>query len=416
MPRPKYTVLEKQDAMMVMDRSKDLILSLLPLLSVLLQLNMLASLLALFPSLLAAVRLYTRNKKKLTDKFRRADGLVSPRLTGWKSLPPELREDVTLKPWCRFKMEHLKEIWSELERDLPASGKLRWPLEGRSYHVYGAFESFLLTLHRHAHPETFRENVHTFGMVEERQSEAVLAFLSHIHSTYGHSLKDMKRWAFLSEQSQDAYLARGFPMPHCFGNIDGKLYRTGRAIDPVIEDATFNFHHHAHGLVYLAIIAACGIHIGFFGPGPGGRNDGQHYNHFNVYDQLQALSDATNALLGTNSLWYTFSDGAFPASDHLMKGFINPAPGGPQAHFNHVANAGGRVTVEHGFHCQVSQFPFIDTFRKMKVSQQAYKLIYESTAIFHNIHVSAYGNQVGAGMHVAPPTLQKLFEVMRQPV
>ncbi len=170
------------------------------------------------------------------------------------------------------------------------------------------------------------------------------------------------------------------------------------------------------GVRQLELTPYCPHHPSPFSAGPGGRNDGQHYAYFQIYNQLAALSAATNALLGTAFQWYTFTDGAFPASFHLRKGFINPAPGGNLAAFNHAANAGGRVTVEHGFHCQIAQFPFADTYRKMKVSQQNYRDIYAGVAMFHNIHCSVYGNQVGAYCEVRPPTLEKLFAVMRLPV
>ena len=111
----------------------------------------------------------------------------------------------------------------------------------------------------------------------------------------------------------------------------------------------------------------------------------------------------------------TFTDGAFPASFHLRKGSSTRLPGQSGL----VQQRGQRWRTchrRHGFHCQIAQFPFADTYRKMKVSQQNYRDIYAAVAMFHNIHCSVYGNQVGAFCEVRPPTLERLFAVMRLPV
>jgi hypothetical protein len=112
---------------------------------------------------------------------------------------------------------------------------------------------------------------------------------------------------------------------------------------------------------------------------------------------------------GTAANWCVGGDLAYPLSVHMQRGVIDaqsPAELNYNKDFNTV-----RVAVEHDFHCLVSLFPYVDTYRKMKVLQNACRLRYSAAVIMHNWHVCCYGNQVGAYFGVLPPTLQQYFGV-----
>jgi hypothetical protein len=271
MPRPKYTHLEKLDARTHMSHRLRLMLAIIPVVQFIFTLHLtpaiLLLVLPLLQSLVEHYTVYLANKRKLTDTWDLADGLIPGNRIRDLAALKACGTDMDFKLWFRFKYDDLERMWREIERDLPADPYLRWPLHGSKKHKYLAFEGWIISLYRYSHLETLATNKKRFGLVDARQSECSSAFLHWFNSTYGHSLTDMKRWAFLSEQSSNAYLSKGFPMPNCHSNTDGKLYRTGRPINRYVEAAVFNFHHLQHGCVYIAIIAACGIHIGFFGPG-----------------------------------------------------------------------------------------------------------------------------------------------------
>jgi hypothetical protein len=232
---------------------------------------------AYFPLLLAFLGmltdrvqcLYAEREIQVARWNRGAALLGLSRLVSWDQI--EHYDDVWFKGMFRFKLDQLKEVFAHLREDMPADGNLRWPMFQQPgvrnhCHVYNQLECFLMALHRFATCETLLNNARFFALVDERQSEAVNAFCTFMYFRYHHCLKDLKRWAFLSGVSAWTYLQKGYPVPGCVGCLDGKLYRTGRPIDFDVENAVFSFHHRAHGIVFLLIVAPCGLHIGFFGP------------------------------------------------------------------------------------------------------------------------------------------------------
>ena len=87
----------------------------------------------------------------------------------------------------------------------------------------------------------------------------------------------------------------------------------------------------------------------------------------------------------------------------MLKGIIGPA-NAMEKEFNHACNK-VRVAVEHIFNVLVSNFPYVDTARKMKIMLQPVALKDKCAVIFHNWHTCIYGNQISEYFGVCPPSL-----------
>ena len=235
------------------------------------------------------------------------------------------------------------------------------------------------------------------------------AFVCHLYDTFAYQTQKLSRWDFIAKQTADAFAAKGLPFLNCFGLLDGKLYGTTRPGDPDIENAAFSGYKRRHGQTYQAFVAACGLHIGWFGPGEGtNHTDSWHYANEDLHGQIHRGAAAAAALHGAGP-WCIFSDGAYPHSAKLQKGYMGNLTA-DERRFNSRCNK-TRVAVEWDFHGQVAQFPFVDTARKQLMQLSPVALNVHAALVFHNWWVCCYGGQLCGYFQAEPPTLARYFQV-----
>jgi hypothetical protein len=231
-----------------------------------------------------------------------------------------------------------------------------------------------------------------------------------LYNTYRRQTQDLANWAFLFRESADAYHAKGFPYEDCFCMLDGKLFRTARPISQPTENSAFSGHKKQHGNNYQTFAIAHGLTIGFFGPGEGSNHtDAWHYHNERLHDQMLAAVGAAVALFGPAN-WCGFSDGAYPISAVMQKGFAGVRTR-DQDRFNGRCNRTGRVSVEWNFHVICSNFPFIDTYRKQQILSNATGVWTHNAMMLSNWWVCCNGGLLPSFFDVEPPTLETYFRV-----
>lgn len=338
--------------------------------------------------------------------FNRGElGKGMPRFTEYAQL--EMHGEQKTKTDFTFFLVEIKRLMKLLQ--LPASGTFRWPLQGAKFHTYNCFECLLITLYRLHEGASFRCMCDIFGLAECRLSEAFNVFTKFLHDTYVGQLHDLSLWAHLAKESARAFSNKGFPLKNCFAFLDGKIYRTCKPEDAEAEHYSWCDPKKKNGYNYQAFIAACGLHIGFFGPGDARRVDAYHYRNMGLHDQIVHASQECELQHGEGG-FHTFSDGGYPISEHNLVGYKGNKTD-DQSAFNHSCHGKGRVGVEWKFANKLQQYPMVDNFKKMKQHLSATAHWTYATAIIHNWHVCCYGGQVSSYFNVEPPSLREYFTV-----
>jgi hypothetical protein len=315
----------------------------------------------------------------------------------------------------RFEKQYLIKIVQHLLPITPAGeGVLAWP-RGKppsECHTYNILEALLGTLNQLAQSHTLFAMGSTFGHSEERLSEMINSFtyfLIEDTTEFSAKLQNLEAWASLSAETADAFQRVGFPYENCFLLIDGKIFRTAKANDLLIEHASFSYHSKCNGQNFQLVVGAHGVVLGFWGPDGGRTPDANQYRDYGIEEQIEAADAAAQRLFPNRNYqlsgFHCFGDGAYPRSMHMQKGLISPSTRA-EREFNHSCNT-TRVAVEQTFHCIVSLFPYVDTARKMKIMKQCVGHKVRCAVIFHNWHTCMYGNQVGAYFNVMPPTFEQ---------
>jgi hypothetical protein len=131
------------------------------------------------------------------------------------------------------------------------------------------------------------------------------------------------------------------------------------------------------------------------------------YTKYDIAGQLEAADQRARQLFPLRDYsvngFICFGDGAYPRGPNMLKGIIGPA-NAMEKEFNHACNK-VRVAVEQIFHVLVSNFPYVDTARKMKIMLQPVALKVKCAVVFHNWHTCIYGNQISEYFGVCPPSL-----------
>jgi hypothetical protein len=276
--------------------------------------------------------------------------------------------------------------------------------------VFNKVESLLACMMKLSCARNLFDLSTVFQRRENELSMMTNATMKLLYDKYSRQTQNLSNWAFLFGESADAYARKGFPYTRCFAMLDGKLFRTGRPSDEDIEISAFSGHRHCHGNNYQAFVTAHGLCIGFFGPGKGSNHsDADHYDKMHLHDQLMAARDAANQIFGPGP-WYCFSDGAYPISQVLQKGFVGRRTR-DQNRFNGLCNRRGRVSVEWNFGNMCTKFPHIDTYRKMKIEQNPTAHWTHAAMLMHNWWVCCYGGLVQDFFDCEPPSLETYFDV-----
>jgi len=166
--------------------------------------------------------------------------------------------------------------------------------------------------------------------------------------------------------------------------LDGKVFRTCKSNDPNIEDASYSGHKHANGTNYQAFVTAHGLTIGFFGPCPGTNHTGAwHYREEGLYQQIAHAKNTANQRFHTMLPWVVFSDGGYPISDVHIKGHQGVRTAG-QNRLIGLCNRRGRVPVEWNFGTMMQKYPYVDTYRKMKLGLMSCGHLTHASMLLHN--------------------------------
>ena len=314
--------------------------------------------------------------------------------------------------WCK---KHFRFLPKDIARlmgliEWPEDGYLRWGKPGNRKR-FNCLECLLMTLGRLGTPGDLFDWCSMFGRTMPEISEATNACARYLWTHYRYTVQDLSQWAFLFQESADAFRAKGFPFEHCHSHLDGKLYSRTKHGDPELEHWTWNDHKKRNAENFQAFTCAHGLHIGFFGPSAEGarRNDSIHYYALGLHQQLQNARAAANALHGTQHAWIAFSDLGYPHSNLLQMKFRNP-PGWMRRDFNYHCDS-SRVCAEWNFSCHCQQFPSVDTYRKMNMANMATGVLTTASVIIHNWHVCTYGGLINDYFGVKPPTLERYFQL-----
>ena len=277
------------------------------------------------------------------------------------------------------------------------------------YHTYNILEALLATLNQLAQAPTLFAMGPAFGFYEECMSECINYFTYFLikDTTELGKLEDLSQWAGLFAESTDAFSAKGMPFTNTALLIDGKLFKTGSSVDTEVEHGSFSYHHSANGTNFQMLGGAHGCIFGCFGAAGGRTPDANMYHTYDIAGQLEAADQRARQLFPLRDYsvngFICFGDGAYPRGPNMLKGIIGPA-NAMEKEFNHACNK-VRVAVEQIFHVLVSNFPYVDTARKMKIMLQPVALKVKCAVVFHNWHTCIYGNQISEYFGVCPPSL-----------
>ena len=345
------------------------------------------------------------------SKRRYWGGATPPQSVGGLNITDEAFRDL-----FRFTKADFEDMLERFREDLPAL--LPWPQAGPKPHRYPLFVGLLCLVLRLSQKGSMVVYSDFLRMDERRISEAWRACAVSLAGRFGETLLDMKRWAFLSLESQEAFRRYdGFPCEHAAGVIDGKQFTIAKPVNRGFEHYTYNGHKKNNSLMMLTIVSAHGLAIFAGGPFPGRLSDSRAVNYYDVHDKIRDWRAESVALHGPscNDL-HVIGDGGFVTNTEIYCSFFNPARGSPEAQWNTGMHK-VRVIVEMFFGNLVKQFPFIGAGKEFKIGCHPYGSVLQSAYLLHNLHTTYQrGSNISSQLHVELPTVEKVFEVMRMQV
>jgi len=168
------------------------------------------------------------------------------------------------------------------------------------------------------------------------------------------------------------------------GFVDGKLYVTCKPIR--FQRSIYNGgKHRKHGLHGQSVIDAWGLHMHFFCPISGRRNDAFVWEQSRVQEMLDRV-------LGDERVKCLFGDSAYPTTNRVRAMAKNPLTEAAQ-NWNRFA-AGLRIAVEHGIGKTTKLWPLLNCKDKMRVFLSPIALWINVAVFFTNCHTCLYGAQV----------------------
>ena len=194
-------------------------------------------------------------------------------------------------------------------------------------------------------------------------------------------------------------------LDHLWGFIDGTIRRMAR--HTFAQYILYTQYRRCHALKFQSVITPDGYIAHMFGPCIGRRHDNRMMNESGLLHELMALMP----LFGNGRVFALFGDLAYAMNPWMLKGFVNPAPGSPQANFNTMMSS-LRIAVEWGFHNLLAQFTFLDFRRSMQVYKMPVGRYFVVAAFLSNIRVCYYGSQTSEYFGCAPLQLQQYLALV----
>jgi hypothetical protein len=266
-----------------------------------------------------------------------------------------------------------------------------------------ALEALCLFLERMAFPGRLAIIGEQYGRTEDKAFRIFNAVLDPMSNRWGHLLQinpnnvtdeQLKRLA-------EAVTAKGAPVMHCFGFLDGTL--RGIARPSQNQGAAYNGHKRKHGLKYQALTAPNGMIADMWGPMAGARHDASMLRQSELLDRLRALP--TDSSTSPPSCYFVYSDPAYPKSDVILPPHRGTVLGAEEQADN-TAMAAVRIEVEHGFALILQHWAYSAYSSQQKTLLQPVATIYLMSVLLTNIRTCLRGNQISTKFSLQPPSLQ----------
>jgi hypothetical protein len=129
-------------------------------------------------------------------------------------------------------------------------------------------------------------------------------------------------------------------LPNIWGFIDGTIRRTCRPVR--YQEAMYTRYKRCHGLKFQSVVTPDGFVAHLSGPYVARFHDARMLRESHLLDQLEQAMPRGGLIYGL------YGDLAYPQSQYILGGFVNPAVGSPERRFNFEMSR-VRIVVEWGF-------------------------------------------------------------------
>lgn len=317
----------------------------------------------------------------------------------WKFQPFDLSswDDTECKTELRFSKKDLPDLLDVL--DIPDK------IICSQGNTCSGMEGLYILLKRLAYPCRYTDFVHRFGRNPTALCLIFNEVLDLVYENHHHRLDEWNHELLQPQQMQEyaaAIHAKGAPLTHCFGFIDGTLRPTSRP--KVGQRLVYNGHKRKHGLKFQSVVIPNGMIASLHGPYEGRKHDSSMLHDTNLLNELRQNAWANGYPL------CLYGDPAYPLNPHLQMPFRRAQPLTANMTAYNKAMSQVRVSVEWLFGNITNYFTFIDFKKQMKIGLSPVGKLYVVCALFENARTCLYSNIVSQSFGVDPPTLHEYFQ------
>lgn len=308
--------------------------------------------------------------------------------------------------WRKARLQTVADkLWPRLEPHLEGTA-----LSIRCDNNYKApYETCLLIyLARMSYPHRLRPDLERlFGMRKSHISACIQTFSSALYQVATRYLHDVGIWAHRMPYYAERISSKlDFLMGNIWGFIDGTIRRVRRPIR--FQRQVYTGYRRCHALKFQSVITPDGFIAHLAGPFMGRDHDSRILAESLLLEALQDLMPLDGS---GGPIFALYSDLAYPFSNWLMKGFVNPPRGSLQARFNTLMSS-CRVAVEWGFKNILQLWQFLDFHRSAMILKMPVGQYFANAAFLTNLHTCDYGNQISEYFVCAPLSLDQYLDLV----
>ncbi|GFR73961.1 protein ALP1-like [Elysia marginata] len=254
-------------------------------------------------------------------------------------------------------------------------------------------EALCIFLRRMAYPCRLSDVGELFGRHPSDVSLIFKTVLNNIHEMHSQRLLSLDHpWLDVAALSESV-VAKGSPLPRCFGFIDGTVRPIARPSENQKE--CYNGHKRVHALKFQAVTLPNGIIGHLFGPLSGRRHDSALLSESGLMPELQRVAPE----------YYIYGDQAYPLRRQLIAPFRGAVLTENQENFNHQMGK-LRMCVEWSFGKIIQYFSFLDYKKNQKLFLQPVAKHYLVGGLLTNCHTCLYGSVTTSYFDCPPPSLE----------
>jgi DDE superfamily endonuclease len=243
---------------------------------------------------------------------------------------------------------------------------------------------FCAYLYKMSFPNRLRGHGEQFFCIRKSKLSAMIRFfgdaLVHLALQY---LSNVIIWQPYMEYYAAAIERKcGGLIPNIWGMIDGTIRRTCRPVR--FQRLMYTRYKRCHGLKFQSVVTPDGFIAHLSGPFVARYHDARMLRESELLEQLRQMMPQGGPI------YSLYGDLAYPQSQYLLGGFVNPPENSPERRFN-TEMSRVRIIVEWGFANVLRRWQHLDFQRSMKVFQQRIGQQFINCVFLTNILNCFYG-------------------------